>query len=104
MPTARIIRSRSADSDLSRIWEYTATEASPEVADFVIARLFEALSRAAEHPLMYPQTDYRGRPRRINVFDYAMFYEPLPEGDGIRLRRVIHGRRNLAPLLRRPER
>jgi plasmid stabilization system protein ParE len=58
------------------------------------------MNRAAEHPLMYRRTDYRGRPRRINVFEYAIFYEPFPEGDGIRVRRVIHGRRNIARLIR----
>lgn len=62
----------------------------------MIARLYEAMARAAEHPSMYRQTEYRGRPRRINVFEYAIFYEPLPERDGIRIRRIVHGRRDLA--------
>src|SRR5689334_16040121 len=95
----RIVRSRSAENDLLDIWRYLANEASPAVADFVVARLYEAMTRAAEHPLMYRRTEYRGKPRRINVFEYAIFYDPLPERDGIRVRRVIHGRRNIHRLI-----
>ncbi len=55
------------------------------------------MHRAADNPGLYPErAEYRGHPRRINVFEYAIFYEPLPEGDGIFVLRVIHGRRDLA--------
>jgi plasmid stabilization system protein ParE len=37
--TPRIVRSKSADNDLLEIWKYLAAEASPEIADFVTARL-----------------------------------------------------------------
>jgi plasmid stabilization system protein ParE len=86
-----------ANDDLDSIWDYLATEASPEIADFVIARLFEAMVRAAENPLMYPETSFSGRPRRMNVFEYAVFYEPESEG-GIFVLRVIHGRRHIEHL------
>ncbi len=99
-----IIRSKSAENDLIAIWNYLAAEASPAIADFVIARLYEAMNRAAEHPSMYRQTEYRGKPRRINVFEYAVFYEPLSDGNGIRIRRIVHGRRDLARLIGRPRR
>ena len=99
--TYRVVQSKSADNDLLDIWRYLAAEASPEIADFVIARLYEAITSAAEHPLMYRRTEFRGRPRRINVFEYAIFYEPLPNREGIRVRRIIHGRRNIARLIRR---
>jgi plasmid stabilization system protein ParE len=101
MAAPRIIRTRSAENDLTAIWDYLAAEASPEIADFVLARLFEAMNRAAQFPLMYPQTEYGEGTRRVNVFEYAIFYKPLLEGDGIRVRRVIHGRRNIVRLLRR---
>lgn len=97
MAEARVIRSDLANDDLDGIWDYLAAEASAEIADFVIARLFEAMHRAADNPLQYRErTEHRGRPRRINVFEYAIFYEPLPEGDGIFVLRVIHGRRDLS--------
>ena len=103
MALARATLSQPANVDLDGIWDYLAAEASPAIADFVIARLFEALNRAAENPLMYAQTEYGGRPRRINVFEYAIFYEPSPTGDGILVWRVLHGKRNLARLIRRPQ-
>jgi len=94
----RITLSRPARDDLDAIWDYLAQEASPEVADFVVARLYEAMNVAAEHPRLYPETNFRGQPRRLNVFEYAVFYEPQAEG-GIFVLRVIHGRRNLGPVL-----
>jgi plasmid stabilization system protein ParE len=94
----RVTISGPAKDDLDAIWDFLAKEASPEIADFVIARLFEAMNRAAEHPLMYPETDFRGKPRRMNVFEYAVFYEPLAE-DGIFVMRIVHGRRNLGRVL-----
>ena len=49
------------------------------------------MSRAAQFPLLYPQTEYGQGSRLVNVFEYAIFYKPLPEGDGIRVLRAIHG-------------
>ena len=101
MSVPPILRSDPANNDLQAIWDYLAAEASPGIADFVIARLYEAMERAAEAPLAYRERrEYRGNPRRINVFDYAIFFEPLPEGDGIFVLRVLHGRRDLTRLLR----
>ena len=96
MVASRLIRSEPANDDLDDIWDYLAVESSPEIADFVIARLFEAMHRAAGNPKLYRErTEFRGQPRRVNVFEYAIFYEPLPEGDGVLILRVIHGRRDL---------
>jgi plasmid stabilization system protein ParE len=94
----RITISRPAQDDLDAIWDYLAKEASPEIADFVIARLYQAISMAAENPRLYPQSDFRGRPRRVNVFEYAVFYEP--EGEtSIFVLRIIHGRRHLPKII-----
>jgi plasmid stabilization system protein ParE len=94
----RIKISRPARDDLDAIWDYLAHEVSPEIADFVIARLFEAMNRAAEHPGLYPKSKFRGNPRRINVFEYAVFYEPATE-HSIFVLRVIHGRRNIGRII-----
>jgi len=94
----RITLSRPARDDLDAIWDYLAQEASPEIADFVIARIFAAMNAAAEHPFLYPTTEFRGKPRRVNVFEYAVFYEPQ-NGEGIFVLRIIHGRRNLKKVL-----
>jgi plasmid stabilization system protein ParE len=69
MAIARVIRSDPANSDFDSIWDYLAEASSPEIADFVIARLYEAMYRAAERPLMHRERpEYIGSPRRINVF------------------------------------
>jgi plasmid stabilization system protein ParE len=103
MAAPRIVRSASARRDLDDIWDYLAAEAGPEIADVVLARIFEALHRAADRPLLYPQRpEYVGRPRRINILRYAILYEALPEGDGTFLWRVIHGARDLPHLVVRP--
>lgn len=95
----RITISRPAQDDLDAIWDYLAKEASPEIADFVIARLYQAISTAAENPHLYPQSDFRGKPRRVNVFEYAVFYEPGETG--IFVLRIIHGRRHLPKIIGR---
>jgi plasmid stabilization system protein ParE len=100
MSAPRVIRSDPAIADLDGIWDYLAREVSPEVADFVIARLYEAMYRAAETPQLHRvRTEYRHHPRRINVYNYAIFYDPLPEGDGIFVWRVVHGARDLHELV-----
>jgi plasmid stabilization system protein ParE len=102
MASPRVARSDPAKDDLDGIWDYIASTGSPEIADFVIARLFEAMHRAAANPKLYRErAEYRKRPRRINVFEYAIFYEPLPEGDGIYVLRVIHGQRDIPRVLSR---
>lgn len=95
---APVALSYPAQCDLDDIWDHLAAEASPEIGDFVIARLYEAMRRAAENPLMYRETAYRGRPRRINVFEYAVFYE-AQDGNGIVVLRIIHGRRHIDAVL-----
>lgn len=103
MPPPSITLSHPAGEDLDAIWDYLAAEASPEIADFVIARLFEAMNRAADFPFLYPERpEFHDRPRRINVFEYAIFYEPSAEG-GIFVWRVVHGRRDLWERIHRPE-
>ncbi len=69
----------------------------------MVARLVEAIYRAADRPLLYrPRRELRGSPRRLNVFRYAIFFEVLPEADGIFVWRVLHGARDLRWVLRRP--
>lgn len=105
MAIGRVLISEPALRDLDGIWDNLAREASPEVADSVIARLYEAIYRAAEAPTIHrPRPEFRDAPRRINVFNYAIFYESLSEGDGIFVWRVFHGARDLPTLVHRPSR
>lgn len=98
----RVTLTRPAKDDLDAIWDYLAHEVSPEIADFVIARIFEGMSRAADHPYLYPETEFLGKPRRLNVFEYAVFYKPQTD-KGILVLRVIHGRRNIARVITAPD-
>jgi toxin ParE1/3/4 len=103
MPLPRIVRSDPARQDISNIYQHFAHEAGLEIADTVLARITEALYRAADRPLVYRRrNDLPGTPRRINVFRYSIFFEVLPEGDGIFVWRVLHGARDLRRILRRP--
>jgi plasmid stabilization system protein ParE len=103
MAAPRIVLSEPARADLEGIWDYLARESSPEIADFVIARLYEAMHRAADTPLIYrKRAEHRGAPRRINVFDYAVFFDSLPEDAGIFVWRILHGARELPSLVHRP--
>jgi plasmid stabilization system protein ParE len=77
-----------------------AVEASPEVADQVIFANFRCHAPRQQQSVALSRTG--GHPRRINVFGYAIFYEPLPAEDGIFIWRVIHSRRDLPNHLGRP--
>ena len=101
MPFTHVVRSQRAERDLKAIYEYLAVEASPEMADFVLAALFEGMRRAAANPAMFRERpDLPGHPRRINVFTYAIFYDPLPNDEGIYVLGIIHARRDLPRQMR----
>ena len=103
MAIPRVIRSVHARRDLDDIWRYLEREAGPEIADAVLARIVEVVYRAADRPLIHRRRhEYVGAPRRVNALRYAIFFEPLPEGDGIFVWRVIHDARDLPRLVRRP--
>lgn len=107
MPIARIVRSDPARQDISDIYRRLAREAGLEIADMVLARITEAMYRAADRPLAYRRrTELQGAPRRINIFRYSIFFEELPEsssdsGRGIYILRVIHSARDIRRILRR---
>lgn len=91
MPSPRVVLSQPAEDDLRSIYRYLAARASPEVADFVLARFFEAMRRTAAYPLSHRERPDQLEYRRMNVFEFAVFYLPLPTGDGITVVRVLHG-------------
>lgn len=92
----RVVLSQPAENDLHSIYSYLASEASLEIADFVVARLFEAVRRTAACPLsLRERPNYRQHPRRINVFDFAIFYLPLSDEQGIAVVRILHGHQDI---------
>ncbi len=99
----RIVRTRAADSDLGRIWFSIAESNSPMIADAMLARVFGAMDVLASAPLIgRKRADLRGSPRSLAVKPYTIVYEPLPDGDGIYVWRVLHGARDLQRIVKRP--
>jgi toxin ParE1/3/4 len=100
---ARILRAPSARADLLDIWSYIARESSPAIADAFLARLYGALEVVAQAPFIgRERVEFPGSPRSVVVRPYIIFYDPLPEGDGIMLWRVLHGARRLDQLVEPP--
>jgi toxin ParE1/3/4 len=102
MASPRILRSPEARQDLLDIWSYIAEENAPSVADAVLARLQGAMEVLAHAPLIgRERPEFSGNPRSIAVKPYVIFYEPI--ADGIVIWRVLHGARDLAPHIRKPQ-
>ena len=103
MPVSRIQRAPEAQQDLLDIWNYIARESTASIADTFLARLYGALEMVAYAPYIgRERAEISGSPRSIVVRPYVIFYEPLPEGDGILVWRVIHGARELRRFVRPP--
>jgi plasmid stabilization system protein ParE len=101
----RILRSPEARQDLLDIWSYIAGGSTPAIADAFLARLYGALEMVAYAPQIgRERPELSGSPRSIAIRPYVVFYEPLREGDGILVWRVIHGARNLPRIVRPPRR
>jgi toxin ParE1/3/4 len=101
----RILRAPEARQDLLDIWHYLARESSTSIADTFLARLYGALEIVAYAPYIgRERPEFSGTPRSIVVRPYVVFYEPLPEGDGILIWRVVHGARDLRRFVRPPRR
>ena len=93
---ARIVRTRSARSDIASIAWYIAQD-SPAAADRWLDELDATLSLLSQYPAIGEQIE-RLVPglRRHCVGIYLVFYRPLD--DGIELRRVLHGARRIEDL------
>jgi toxin ParE1/3/4 len=100
----RIVRAEQARIDTFDIWDYIAIENSAAVADGVLARISGALEVLAFAPMIgRKRTDLRGQPRSFSVRPYTVIYEPLPDGDGIFVWRIVHGARDLKRIIKQPK-
>jgi len=103
MASPRILRAPEARQDLLDIWAYIAGESAASIADAFLARIYGALEIIAYAPHVgRERPEFTGSPRSIAVRPYVIFYQPLPEGDGILVWRVIHSARDLQNHIRRP--
>jgi toxin ParE1/3/4 len=104
VPPPRVLRTPHARQDLLDIWAYIARQNAPLVADAVLGRIHGAIEILARTPLIGRERgEFPGKPRSFAVRPYVIFYEPLSEGDGILIWRVIHGARDLPRLIVPPE-
>ena len=101
----RILRASLARNDLLDIWTYIADNSSAVTADRFLARIYGALEVVSRAPHVgRERAEFAGSPRSIVVRPYVIFYEPLPEGDGAAIWRVLHGARRMEDMLERPGR
>ena len=91
---ARIERRPSANLDLYEIWEYVALR-SPASADKLLRRIYDAFDLLAQNPRMGKE-QYHLAPnlRSLSVKPYIIFYEPLPDQEGVEIVRVLHQRQD----------
>jgi plasmid stabilization system protein ParE len=99
----RILRAPLARGDLIAIWSLIADESSPATADAVLSRIYGAIELLAPTPhLGRARPEFHGAPRSLVVHPYVIFYQPLLDGEGIAIWRVLHGARRMDDLVRRP--
>jgi toxin ParE1/3/4 len=100
MARPRIVRSATVRRDLRDLYVWIVEDNGLERAEMVISRLESALDRLARRPLLgRPRPDIQGEPRSFPVRPWLVVYEPLVDGGGIHLLRVIDGRRDIAALM-----
>lgn len=93
-----------AEQDLLEIWLYIAAD-NPEKADEVLDAIDLALQLLAQTPTLGTQRIYnRSELATMRMCPvprfrhYLIFYQPLPDRDGIEVIRVLHGSRDLPAL------
>jgi toxin ParE1/3/4 len=93
-----LLRSQRAERDLDDIWDYYAQNASPELAEKLMARIDGAAARVAARPMLgRARDDLLPGIHSIRVAPYLIFYR-IGE-DAIEVVRVLHDRRDLESVL-----
>ena len=92
-----------AKADIFTIWRFIAQD-NEAAADRVERQIFEACASLAEAPLSgHTRTDLTSRPVRFWTLprypNYTLVY--LPEAIPLRIISVLHGKRNIAGVLRK---
>lgn len=97
-PTA--VKSADAQQDFSRIYAWIASDSGDARAEVVLGRLDDAAQRLAKRPrLGRRRLDFEGDPYSFSVPPWLIVYDPLPDGNGIFVLRILYGRRDIAALL-----
>lgn len=100
----QVVWSGPAVDDLREIHDYIARD-SPRYARLTVERIQEAAAMLAESPRMGPILPEipRGPYRRVRVGSYRVVYREDPPGRRVLVVGIIHGARNLPPILEERE-
>jgi toxin ParE1/3/4 len=100
MRAPRVVRSLQAQIDVRGIYAWIARDGGKVRARAVLAPLDRTIERLALRPgLGRLRTDFQEDPFSFTVSSWAIIYRPLPDGDGIRVLRILDTRRDIAALL-----
>lgn len=92
MATVRL--TNQARADLRDIWDYLAREAGPETADAQLRRIQSTAEGLAQMPYSaQARSDLGSDIRSRRSGSYMIYYRPID--GGIRVGRVLHGRRDV---------
>ncbi|ODT98530.1 MAG: hypothetical protein ABS79_05725 [Planctomycetes bacterium SCN 63-9] len=93
---ATVNRSARAQQDLEAILDYLDAQ-NPETVDRFALKFDQMCNLYAAHPHIGASAEaYATNLRHFTVWNYAIFYRPIPEG--IEIIRIIHGARDLPNL------
>jgi plasmid stabilization system protein ParE len=100
MSGPRVVKSREAQTDFNRLYAWIAQDSGEARADVVVARLDAAMRRLAKRPRLGPRRqDLQGEPHGFTVAPWLIIYRPFPDGDGVRVLRILDSRRDIAALM-----
>jgi plasmid stabilization system protein ParE len=95
----RLLVSEQAEDDLHATTAYIAEQSGKLRAAQVSARLSKTMDNLAFMPGIGGRRHYLDMASRaFPIPPWLVIYEPLPENDGVRVLRIIDGRRDIAYL------
>jgi toxin ParE1/3/4 len=104
MVGAIYVRSPEAGRDLDQIFLWIAREASEARAIKVLQRLEAKFQMIADFPGLGRPRDVPGQRLGASEPPWIIFYEPLAHRAGVRILRVLDGRRDLTAAWERADR
>ena len=105
MDEARLTVSPEADADMAQIGTYIAERDGAARANAAVERIQRTMRNLAAMPGMGRRRSYLNpKQRAFPAPPWIIYYEMLPEGDGIRVVRIIDGRRDLPRLFGKTKR
>ncbi|HEX3672981.1 MAG TPA: type II toxin-antitoxin system RelE/ParE family toxin [Rhizomicrobium sp.] len=100
MPQLQIIISVEARADLLQLERYIAERDGELRAELILGRIWETIRTLAFMPgLGSPRPYLNRKTRAFPSPPWLIVYAPLPSLDGIRIVRVVDGRRDLPAVL-----